>query len=63
MTTFNVMMLTKNASGEVVKKVAFANMPQADALKVCERMNRLNILAAKQLGKAVKIVFGTSKNA
>jgi hypothetical protein len=37
-------------------------MPEADAKKVALRMNRLNILAAKQLGKSFNLVFSAVKN-
>lgn len=48
-----VIMATK-LNGVVAKKAVYTNMPMADAIKVANRMNRLNILLAKKLGDSVK---------
>ena len=61
MTTYNVHLVTR-INGEVVSKPVYPNMSGEDAIKVCERMNRLNMLAAKMAGKAFNYVFTAIKN-
>lgn len=58
---FNVNLLTK-INGQTVSKPVFFNMPEADAKKVAQRMNRLNILAAKMTGKVFNYVFQAVNN-
>ena len=54
--------LTTMKNGQVITKPLFRNMPEADAVKVAERMNRLNTLAAKNIGKAFNFLFLAVKN-
>lgn len=58
---FNVN-LTTMQGGNTITKPLFRNMPEADAIKVAERMNRLNVLAAKTTAKAFNYVFLAVKN-
>lgn len=58
---FNVNLMTK-VNGNTVSKPVFTNMSEADAIKVSQRMNRLNILAAKVTGKVFVYVFKVVKN-
>ena len=58
---FNVNLMTK-VNGNTVSKPVFTNMSEADAIKVAQRMNRLNILAAKVTGKVFVYVFKVVKN-
>ncbi len=59
---FDIALMTKTDSGEILKKTAFVNLTQYDAEKIAHRLNRLNILAAKQTGKVFKYVFTVVKN-
>lgn len=61
MKMFNVNLMTK-VNGNTVSKPVFTNMSEADAIKVSQRMNRLNILAAKVTGKVFVYVFKVVKN-
>lgn len=61
MKMFNVNLMTK-VNGNIVSKPVFTNMSEADAIKVSQRMNRLNILAAKVTGKVFVYVFKVVKN-
>lgn len=58
---FNVN-LTTIQNGRTITKSLFRNMPEADAVKVAERMNRLNALAGKTMAKAFNYIFSAVKN-
>ena len=59
--TYNVNLVTQ-INGKIISKPVYKNMSDADAIKVCERMNRLNVLAAKNIGKAFNFLFLAVKN-
>lgn len=59
--TYNVNLVTQ-INGEIISKPVYKNMSDVDAIKVCERMNRLNVLAAKVTGKAFNYIFTAVKN-
>jgi len=59
--SYDVCLMAK-VNGNIKQKVVYANMPEEDAIKVAERMNRLNTLAARLTGKVFVYVFGIVKN-
>lgn len=59
--TYDVCLVTK-IDGNIKRKVVYPNMSENDAVKVAERMNRLNTLAARMTGKLFVYVFDVIKN-
>lgn len=57
---YNVILVNKK-DGDIKSHTVYTNMPMEDAIKVADRMNRLNTLIARKMGVFMNNLFVVTK--